>query len=140
LASAYRDGRIVQRRLQAAKRVAERSSGLSTTASLTWTKPSQRISPAMIGFAVATDTGLLEEVLELASRTPCEPETRARVVCAMLAVVERQGSTADVKERVRKLVASESAVGDRFATKVLGQETAACELRFQVRVRRPTTS
>ena len=38
-----------------------------------------------------------------------------------LAAAERHGSAAEVKERVRKLVAAEGA-GERFVTKVLGRE------------------
>jgi hypothetical protein len=40
---------------------------------------------------------------------------------ATLAAAERHGSAAEVKERVRKLVAAEGA-GERFVTKVLGRE------------------
>lgn len=39
---------------------------------------------------------------------------------ATLAAAERQGSCAQVKERVRRLVAAEGA-GERFVTKVLGR-------------------
>ena len=38
-----------------------------------------------------------------------------------LAAAERQGSASEVKERIRKMVAAESA-GERFVTKVLGRE------------------
>jgi len=40
---------------------------------------------------------------------------------ATLAAAERHGSTAEVKARIRKLVASEGA-GYRLVTKVLGRE------------------
>jgi hypothetical protein len=40
---------------------------------------------------------------------------------ATLAAAERQGTSADVKERIRKLVVAEGA-GERFVTKVLGRE------------------
>ncbi|MBK6691786.1 MAG: hypothetical protein IPG50_06215 [Myxococcales bacterium] len=41
---------------------------------------------------------------------------------ATLAAAERHGSAAEVKERVRKMVAAEGAGGERFVTKVLGRE------------------
>ena len=40
---------------------------------------------------------------------------------ATLAAAERHGSSAEVRERVRKMVAAEGA-GERFVTKVLGRE------------------
>jgi hypothetical protein len=42
---------------------------------------------------------------------------------ATLAAAERHGDVAEVKQRVRKMVAAEPA-GERFVTKVLGRELA----------------
>ena len=110
-------------------------------------------------FAAAKDTGLYDDALALASRTPCDPRTLARAARdyaekqpafaegagllslywlvqgygyeitsadvwdayrATLAAAERQGSSTEVKERVRKLVATEPPRG--FVSKVLGRE------------------
>ena len=110
-------------------------------------------------FAAAKDSGLYDEALALASRTPCDPKTLARAARdyaekqpafavgagllslywlvqgygyeitsvdvweayrSTLAAAERHGSAAEVRERVRKMVATESAGG--FVTKVLGRE------------------
>lgn len=85
-------------------------------------------------FAAAKDAGLYDDALALASRTPCDPKTLARAARDFAERrrrvgrlprdagrgAERHGRGADVKERVRKLVASEQAGG--FVTKVLGRE------------------
>jgi hypothetical protein len=110
-------------------------------------------------FAAAKDSGLYDEALALASRTPCDPKTLSRAARdyaekqpafavgagllslywlvrgygyeitsvevweayrSTLAAAERHGSAAEVRERVRKMVATENAGG--FVTKVLGRE------------------
>jgi len=111
-------------------------------------------------FAAAKDSGLYDEALALASRTPCDPKTLRRAARdyaetqpafavgagllalywlvqgygyeissvdvweayrSTLAAAERHGCAAEVKERIRKMVAAEGA-GERFVTKVLGRE------------------
>jgi hypothetical protein len=110
-------------------------------------------------FAAAKDSGLYDEALALASRTPCDPKTLSRAARdyaekqpafavgagllslywlvrgygyeitsvevweayrSTLAAAERHGSAAEVRERVRKMVATERAGG--FVTKVLERE------------------
>jgi hypothetical protein len=110
-------------------------------------------------FAAAKDSGLYDEALALASRTPCDPKTLTRAARdyaekqpafavgagllslywlvqgygyeitsvevweayrSTIAAAERHGSAAEVRERVRKMVATENAGG--FMTKVLGRE------------------
>jgi hypothetical protein len=110
-------------------------------------------------FAAAKDSGLYDEALALASRTPCDPKTLSRAARdyaekqpafavgagllslywlvrgygyeitsaevweayrSTLAAAERHGSAAEMRERVRKMVATENAGG--FVTKVLGRE------------------